>query len=72
MKGFSVNRQEVPENIGIFQIGSRVSLLRMNEIGELDRITDEEDWGIVHHPITISLFSVELDGKSTRVTGSVG
>lgn len=43
----------------------------MNEVGELGRVSDEEDRGIVEHPVPVSLVSSQLDGESSRVTRSV-
>ena len=40
----------------------------MHQIGELDSIADEEDGHVVAHEVPISLTSVELDGKPTRIT----
>ena len=33
---------------------------------ELGRITEEEDWGVVEHPIEVSLFGLDLERKSLQ------
>jgi len=33
-------------------------------MGELGRIPDEKDWGVVEHPIEVSFFGLELDRES--------
>jgi hypothetical protein len=72
MGGLWVLGKEIPENVGILQVGARISLLCMDEVRELDGITDEKDWGIVHDPITVTLLSVEFDSETSRVAGSIG
>ena len=62
----------VPEHCGVFQIGLRVSLLGVDEDRELGRVTEEENWGIVEHPVPVTLVGVELQSKSTGVTSTVG
>jgi len=36
-----------------------------------ERVTDEEDGGVVPHQIPVALLGVELDGKPSWVAGSV-
>lgn len=43
----------------------------MDKDGELGRIAKEEDGSIVKHPIPVTLLRVELERKTTRVTGAV-
>ena len=62
----------VPEHGGIFQVGLGVPLLGMDEDGELGRIPHEKDGSVVEHPVPVALFGVELEGKPTRVTSTVG
>ena len=56
-----------PKHIGIFQVRLRIPLLSMNEMGELGRITDEKDWGVVEYPIEVSFLRLDLDRKSLNV-----
>ncbi len=44
----------------------------MIEIGELERIAQKEDGGVVAHQIPIAFFRVELDGEAADVALGVG
>ena len=48
-----------------------IPLLCMNKAWEEDRISHEEDWGVITHEIPVAIFTVELNGKATRVTSCV-
>ena len=74
MDGFGVLRCIVPEDgavIGMCEVGGRMSLLCMDEVREFGRITKEEDGCVVRHMIPIAFFCPELDGKASRITGTV-
>ena len=43
----------------------------MDEDGKLGRITQEEDGGIIEHPVPVILLSVELHGETTGVASTV-
>ena len=62
---------EVPGHVGVLDTGLRVSLLAMNEVGELDGVLDEENRSVVSNHVVVALFSVMLDGETTRVTVAV-
>ena len=49
----------------------RVTLLSMNKGGELGRVAKEEDGSIVEYPVEIAFIGTNLDGKTTRITGSI-
>ena len=49
----------------------RISLLSVNEMGELGRIANEEDWRIVEYPVPVAFVRTQLDSKTTRITRSV-
>lgn len=49
----------------------RIALLGMNEVGELGRVAKEEDGSVIEYPVEIAFISTNLDGKTTRITGSV-
>jgi hypothetical protein len=49
----------------------RIAFLGMNKVGELGRVAKEEDRSIIEYPIEIAFISTNLDGKTTRITGSV-
>lgn len=62
---------EVDRVVGMRQVRLRVSLLRVDKVRELGRITKEEDRSVVEHPIHVSLCRPHLDGKSTRITSAI-
>jgi hypothetical protein len=66
-----VGGQVVPEHGGIFEVGLWVALLCVYEERELGRIAQEKDRCIVVYPVPIPLLSIEFDGETSRVTGSV-
>ncbi len=71
VKSFGRHRPEVPSGISVSQVGLRVSFLGVNEVGELDRILNEEHGGVVADHIVVAFFCVELYGEATRVSVSV-
>jgi hypothetical protein len=68
VKGVGGVGPEVPSHVGILEAGLRVSLLGVNEVGELDGVLDEENWSVVSNHIVVALFSIELNGESTRIS----
>lgn len=68
MGRFRNQRKEVPEHVGALEVSLGVSLLGVDEIGEFDGVSNEEDGGVVTNHIPIAFFSVELNGETTRVT----
>jgi hypothetical protein len=59
---------EIEDLVRIGQVCQRISLLRMKEIWELNWIINEEHRSVVANHIVVSLFGVELDGETTRVS----
>jgi len=49
-----------------------LGLHRMDQVGELDRVLDEEDGDIVADQIPIALPGVEFYGKAAHVAGDIG
>ena len=43
----------------------------MNEVGEVDRIMDEEDWDIIADQIEIAFLGIEFGGEATHITRQV-
>ena len=43
----------------------------MDKIGELDGVSDEEDWSVVSNHVPVSFFSIELDGITSWVSGGI-
>jgi hypothetical protein len=68
---FLIEGQVVPHHVGILQVGLRVSLLGVDEVGELARVTDEEHRGVIAYHVPIPFFSVEFYRESTGVTFGV-
>lgn len=69
---FRPQRDKVPEHIRILEVSRRVTLLGVDEAREQDRVTDEEDRGVVSHQIPHAILGVELQGETARVTGRIG
>ena len=63
--------EEVPEHVGVLAVGLWVPLLGVDEVWELDWVSDEEDWGVVANHIPVTLLSVELDGEASWVSLSI-
>ena len=71
MNGLRVLREVVPEHISIFQVGLRVTLLGVDEVGELGGVTKEEDGCVVEDPVPVAFFRPELDCEATGITSGV-
>ena len=67
MDAFRSQREKIPEHIGIFAIGRRVPLLGVYEIGELERIPNEEDGCVISHEIVIAFLGIKLHRESARI-----
>ena len=72
MDGLRREREEVPEHVRVLEVGPRVALLRVDEVGELERIADEEDGRVVARHVVVALLRVELDGEAAGVALGVG
>jgi hypothetical protein len=66
-----VLREVIPEHVCILQVGLRVPLLGVDEVGELGRVPNEEHRGVVEDPVKVALARLQLNGKSTGVTGGI-
>ena len=71
VSGFLMGGKVVPEHGRILEIGLGVALLGMDEDGELGRISEEKDWGIVENPIPVALLSIKFDGKASWVSSGI-
>ena len=60
MHGLRGQRQEVPEHVGVLEVGGRVALLGVYEVGELDGVPDEEHRGVVPDHVIVAVLGVEL------------
>ncbi len=68
VQGLGTQTPEVPCHVGALHVGLGVSLLAVDEVGELDGVLDEEDWSIVPDHVVISFLRVEFNGKSSGVS----
>jgi len=64
-------RPEIEGHVGVLDALSRMSLLAMDKVGELDWVLDEEDRGVVTDHIVVAFFGIVLDCETTRVTIAV-
>lgn len=62
----------IPEHGGVLEVGLRVSLLGVDEVGKLCWVAQEEDGRVVEDPVEVALLGPHLDRKATGVTGRVG
>ena len=63
---------EVPLHGAIAQTRIGKALLRVNEVGELHGVAEEEDGGVVANDVVVALLRVELEGETAYVTPRVG
>ena len=61
-------RQEVPEHVRVLEVRRRVPLLGVDEVGELQRVADKENGGVVANHVVVALLSVELEGEPAWVS----
>ena len=70
MNALGVLGQVVPVQgcvVRVVLVRLRVALLRVDEVRELGRVTDEEDRGVVAHEVPVTLVRAELDREATGV-----
>ena len=58
---------EVPVVLRAAHVGARVAFDRVVEVGELERITQEEDWRVVAHHVPVAFLGVELDREAADI-----
>lgn len=67
MQRFRRLTPEVPHHIVGFAVGLRVSLLGVDEVRELNRVSDEENWSIVSNHVVVAFFCVEFKCESSGI-----
>ena len=72
MEGLRSVLPEVEDLVGISQIGQRVPLLGVQEVGELDGIVNEEYRCVVANHVVVSFLGVEFNGEATRIPDGIG
>ena len=63
---------EVPLHRRVTKTRIGKALLRVNEVGELHGIAEEEDRSVVANDVVVALFRVELEGETAHVTPRIG
>ena len=69
---FRRETEEVPDVVRLLNLGPRIRLLGVDEVGELQRVADEEDRGVVADEVVVAVLGVELHRETPWVTGGVG
>ena len=64
--------EEVPDVVRLLMVGEGIGLLGVDEVGELQRVADEEDRGVVADQVVVPVLGVELEGEAARVADGVG
>ncbi len=66
-------RDEVEDPVGDLALeGDGVRLLGVDEVGELDRVADEEDADVVADEVPVAVLGVELHREAARVADRLG
>ena len=69
---FGQRGPEVPVVLRAAQVGARVALDRVVEVGELERVAHEEHRRVVADQIPVAFLGVELDGEAADVALGIG
>ena len=76
VRRFRGQRREVPERVvsggGLRDFVVRLGLYRMDEVGKLDRVLDEEDRHVVADEVPVALVGIEFDREAAHVARRVG
>ena len=71
MKRIRSKGPEVPNCVWVTQIVLGISLLTVNEVGELHWVLYEKDRCVVADHVVVALLCVELDGETSGVSNCV-
>nr|GEU28579.1 hypothetical protein [Tanacetum cinerariifolium] len=69
---FGQQSPEVPVVFGRTQVGFRIAFDHVVEVGELERIAEEEHGRVVAHDVPVALLGIELDGEAADVAFGIG
>lgn len=69
---FGDEAEKVPEGVRVLPMRLRVALLRVDQIGELQCVTDEEHGRVVAHHVPDAIFRVKLKREPARISGGIG
>jgi hypothetical protein len=64
--------EEIPDDLGLLLVGVGVVLLAVDEVGELERIADEEDRRVVAREVPVAVLGIELQRESARIAHAIG
>lgn len=67
-----VVREEVQYPPVLLNVGFGIRFQGVDHVGELHAVADEEDGEVVANEIEVAFSGVELDGKTTRISESLG
>jgi hypothetical protein len=62
---------EVERGIRVLDAGLWVALLGVDEVWELNGVSNEEDWRVVTDHVVVSFLGIELDCESSRVSVAI-
>ena len=71
MQRFGQERPEVPVVVGAAHVGARIAFDGVVQVGEFQRIAQEEDRRVVAHEIPVALIGVEFHGEAADVAFGV-
>jgi len=71
VQGLRHKTEEIPEGVGVLHVGLRVAFLGVNQVRELDPISDEEHGSVVAHHVPVAFFRVEFEREASRISRRV-
>lgn len=71
VKGLRSVGPEIELHVGIVGSLNRARLLRVDEVGELNGVLNEEDGGVVSDHVVVALLSVELNSEPTGISDGI-
>ena len=63
---------EVPVVVGVAHVGARVALDRVVQVGEFQRVTEEEYRSVVAYQIPVALLGIELQRRTADIALGIG
>ena len=72
MQRFGQQGPEIPVVVGRAQVGARVAFHGMVQVGEFQRVAQEEYRGVVAHEVPVARIGVEFHGEAADVAFGVG
>jgi hypothetical protein len=68
---FRAQGPEVPSGSSVVQVCLRITLLGVDEVWELNGVSDEKNGGVVTGHIPVTVLSVELDSETSGIAISI-